>query len=72
MKEKWIIALAKSVKIFVTVSISDIPTIKYWHNLVTMMDTEKYKIPKKCRIGDTCFKSLENIGGNLFTRHKKT
>ena len=35
------------------------------------MDTAKYKIPKQCRIGDTCFMSLANIGGNLFTRHPK-
>ena len=26
-------------------------------------------IPKKCRIGDTCFISLATIGGNLYTRH---
>ena len=28
-------------------------------------------IPKKRRIGDTCFTSLETIGGNLYTRHVK-
>ena len=28
-------------------------------------------IPKECRIGDTCFTSLETIGGNLYTRHVK-
>ena len=26
-------------------------------------------IPKECRIGDTCFTSLETIGGNLYTWH---
>ena len=36
-----------------------------------MMDKAKQKIPKKCRIGDTCFTALANIGGNLFTRHSK-
>ena len=29
----------------------------------------KEMIPKECRIGDTCFTSLETIGGNLYTRH---
>ena len=33
------------------------------------MNTAKEKIPKKCRIGDTCFTSLATIGGNLFTRN---
>ena len=28
-------------------------------------------IPEECRIGDTCFTSLETIGGNLFPRHAK-
>ena len=36
-----------------------------------MMDKAKEKIPKQCRIGDTCFTSLATIGGNLFTRHPK-
>ena len=51
------------------VSIIDMPTIKYWKNLVTFMDTSKDNIPKQCRIGDACFTSLTNTGGNLFTRH---
>ena len=34
-----------------------------------MTDKSKEKIPKQYRIGDTCFTSLVNIGGNLFTRH---
>ena len=33
------------------------------------MDKAKEKIPKQCRIVDTCFKSLATIEGNLFTRH---
>ena len=53
------------------VSISDIPTVKYWQNLGTLSDKAKEKIPKQCRIGDTCFTSLATIGGNLFTRHPK-
>ena len=32
-KEKCIVGLAKSVGIFVMVSISDMPTLKYWRNL---------------------------------------
>ena len=32
-QEPWILALAKSVETFVMVSISDMPTIKYWQNL---------------------------------------
>ena len=35
------------------------------------MDTAKENIPKQFMIGDTCFTSLENIGGNLCTRHQK-
>ena len=52
-------------------SISDMPNIKYLQNLGSMMDKAKEKIPKQYRIGDTCFTSLETIGGNLFTRHPK-
>ena len=33
------------------------------------MNEEKMMIPKECRIGDTCFTSLETIGGNLYTRY---
>ena len=51
------------------VPISDMPTIKYCQNLGSMMDKPKQKITKQCRIGGTCFTSLETIGGNLFTRH---
>ena len=53
------------------VSISDMPTIKYWQKLEIIMDKEKEKITKQCRIGDTCFTSLATIGGNLFTRNPK-
>ena len=45
--------------------------IKYWKNLGKVLDTMKEKIPKKYRTGDTCFTSMENIGGNLYTRHPK-
>ena len=34
-----------------------------------MLDKAKEKIPKQCRIGDTYFMSLANIGGNFLTRH---
>ena len=48
------------------VSISDIPTIKYWKNLGSMMDKAKEKITKKCRIDDTCFTALATIECNLY------
>ena len=35
------------------------------------MDKSKQKIPKKCRIGDTCFTSFATIGDYLFIRHMK-
>ena len=52
------------------VSISDIPTIKYCQ-ILGSMDKSKEKIPKECRIGDTCFMSFATIGDNLDTRHAK-
>ena len=36
-----------------------------------IMDKSKGRIPKQCRIGDTCLTSLETIGGNLFTINPK-
>ena len=71
LKEPWIISLAKSAETFIMVSISDMSAIKYWQNLGSMMDKAKEKIPKQCRICDTCFTSLATIGVNLFTRHPK-
>ena len=65
------IKLAKSVEIFFIVSISDMPTIKYWQNLGIMIDKSKEEITKQCIIGDTCFTSFSTIGDNLFTRHLK-
>ena len=47
------------------------PTVKYWQNLGKTVDKAKEMIPNECRIGDTCFTSLANIGGNLYTRHPK-
>ena len=35
------------------------------------MDTAKERIPRQLRIGDTCFTSLETIGGDLFKIHPK-
>ena len=69
--QPWILALAKSVENFIIVSMSEMPTIKYWQNLGSTMDKAKEMIPKECRIGDTCFTSLANIGGNLYSRHRK-
>ena len=47
------------------------PAKKYLQNLGSMVDKAKEKIPKQCRIGDTCFTSVTTIGVNLFTRHPK-
>ena len=63
-QKPWILALAKSVETFIHVSINDMPTMKYRQSLGIMMDKATEKITKQCRIGDTCFTSLENIGGN--------
>ena len=71
MAINWIIALARSVNFFFMVSISDMPSIKYWKNLGKCLDTEKEKITKQCRIVDTCFMSLALIGGNLYKMHPK-
>ena len=71
MQQSWIIALAKSVETFILVSISEMPTIKYWQNLGRTMDKAKEMIPNEGRIGDTCFTSLATIGGNLYTIHPK-
>ena len=57
----YILALAKSVETFIMVSINNMPIIKYWQNLGTIMDNAKEKIPKQYRIDDTCFTSLTNI-----------
>ena len=42
----YIRALTKSVETFIVVSISDMPTIKYWQILAIIMDKSKEKIPK--------------------------
>ena len=70
LQKPWILESRKSFEMFL-VSISDMPTIKYWKILGSIMDKAKENIPKQCRIGDTCFTSLATIGGNLFTRHPK-
>ena len=67
LQQPWILALSKSVETFIIVSISEIPTIKYWQNLGSTMDKAKDMIPKECRIGDTCFTSLATIGGKLYS-----
>ena len=71
LQQPWIIALAKSVETFIEVSISEMPTIKYWQNLVRIMNQAKVMIPVEYRIGDTCFTSLVTVGGNLYTRHPR-
>ena len=71
LQNKSVFELAKSVETFVIVSISDMPSIKYWKNLGLIMDTEKGNTPKQCSIGDICFTSLATIGGNLLMRHPK-
>ena len=40
-QKPWILASAKSVETFITVAISDMPTIKYWLNLEIIMDKAK-------------------------------
>ena len=69
MQEPCTITLTQWVETFIMVSISDIPTIKYWQTLGSMMDKSKENIFKQYRISDTWFTSLATIGGNLFTRN---
>ena len=45
LHKPWILALSKSVETFIFVSISDIPTMKYWKNLGSTMDKAKEIIP---------------------------
>ena len=71
LQQPWIIALSKSNETFIIVSIFEMPTLKYWQNFRRIMEEAKLMIPKEYRIGDTCFTSLETIGGNLYTRHVK-
>ena len=71
LHKPWILASSKSAETFIMVSISYMPTIKYWRNLGSIVDKAKQKIPKECRIGDTCFTSFATIRSNLFTRHPK-
>ena len=72
LHKPWILALSKSVETFIMVSIIDTQTIKYWQNLAIIMDKSKENIPKYFRIGDTCFTSFANIGGDLYARHPLT
>ena len=46
LHKPWTLALAKSVETFIFVSISDMPTIKYWQNLGRTMEKSKEMIPK--------------------------
>ena len=40
-QKPWILALATSVETFIILSINEMPTIKYWQNLVSTMDKAK-------------------------------
>ena len=71
LQQPLIIALAKSIETFIIVSMIEMRTIKYWQNFGRIMKEAKVMIPKECRIGDTCFTSLETIGRNLYTRNVK-
>ena len=71
MHKPWILALAKSFETFIMVSISDLPTIKHWQKLASIMDKSRDNITKEYIIGDTSFTSFSTIGGNLYTRHAK-
>ena len=46
LKGKWVVDLAKSVELFVMVSISDMPTIKYGNHLKNDTGCTKDDIPK--------------------------
>ena len=43
------------------------PTVQYRQNFEIFLDKAKDKIPKQCRIGDTCLTSLATIEGTLIT-----
>ena len=63
--------LDKSNETLIIASIYEMPTVKYWQILRRIMKESTMMIPEECRIGDTCFTSLANIGRNLYTRHVK-
>ena len=46
LHKPWMLALSKSVETFIMVSISDMPTIKYWKILGSIIDKAKERIPK--------------------------
>ena len=52
LHESWILALAKWVETSFMVSISDMPTIKYWKNLGSMMDKVKARYVWMSRSSD--------------------
>ena len=72
LQETQILELAKLAQTFVTVSISDMITIKYWQNLGTIMDTTKQMIPKQFIIGDIFFTQLATNEGDFSTRNPKS
>ena len=46
LQQPWIISLAKSIEIFIIVSIYEMTTVKYWQNLGRIMEEAKVIIPK--------------------------
>ena len=69
LRETWIVDLAKPLYIFLMVSISNLPTIKYWYTLEKIMVGANEDILKELIIGDTHVTSLSATGVNLFTRN---
>ena len=50
LRQAWIIALAKSVEIFLFVAISDMPTITYWQTLEKLWLKQKKKSQKNVEL----------------------
>ena len=60
--------MEESKELFVLGSINEVPT-KHYGKLEKVMYEAKEKIPKECRIGETCFISVVIIGGDLLSTH---
>ena len=60
--EPWILALSQTVETCVMVSISDMPAVKYWKFLGSLLDRAKEKTPKQCIISDTCLRPWQLLG----------
>ena len=46
-------------------------TTKYWKNMNKCLIADKEKTPLQCRIGETCFTSIDIIGGKIYSNHPK-